>query len=835
MPPKKTAAVPAAKPAKPTTTKAPEKSPIKKPAPVAPTKKGKQQPPPPPIESSSSEEEEEFDEDDFDGEGEFDFFDGEGEFDFLDDGEGEFDDLYVSDDEDAEFNNTLDGYDGSDLDDDEYAAGPKKGTQQQQTVKRSVFDDFGSEDDNDDEDGEMDDYDEVVVSDDDEDGYEDEDDDNYAYDLEDDDINDLPFDQRAAVLQARAAKRLEMFTKEQGETEIEVFRLPSRMELEKEKEGVPDLSKIFQRIKDVIFVLSNFRKNRDPNRYRHEYLEVLRRDFAEYFGYLPSLIQRFMSMFTPAECLEFLEANENQRPTVIRTNTLKTRRRDLAEVLLQRGINIDVLGDWSKVGLKIYESQVPVGATPEYLAGHYMRQSASSFMPVLALNPQPNESILDMAAAPGGKTTYIAALMKNTGTLVANDVHKARLPALVGNIHRMGVRNCLVTHYDGRKMRPHFKKFDRILLDAPCSGLGVISRDPQIKTTKTNDDVKLCARLQKELLLTAIDMIDPNSKSGGYLVYSTCSISVEENEEVVNYALRKRHVKLVPTGLEFGTAGFTRFRNKEFHDSLRLTMRYYPHTHNMDGFYVAKFKVLQSGDKSAQAKEQQQTDEKTAAFDEKIATMRDVQHKNVGTVNLLQNTQKGRGVAPVQAKAKGAMNIQAIGGGASVAVSAAMFKKQDTTASASLAPTTKSTQKSTPVTKTNTKPSAKVLNNAVEDSSDDDDDVSSPPPQKDIKSKAKESTTTIAKPLKPGQKPAAMSKAQVAAAKKAAIGDEEVQLSAPAPIKKVATTKSSQIETTMPISSKRKQVNQEVIVDDEEDVKPVVKKQKAGAKSVGKK
>lgn len=92
----------------------------------------------------------------------------------------------------------------------------------------------------------------------------------------------------------------------------------------------------------------------------------------------------------------------------IRTNTLKTKRKDLAKVLITRGVSLDPVAEWSKVGLKIYESPVPIGATPEYLAGHYILQSPSSFLPVMTLAPQPYEKILDMAAAPGGKTSYIA-------------------------------------------------------------------------------------------------------------------------------------------------------------------------------------------------------------------------------------------------------------------------------------------------------------------------------------------------------------------------------------------------------------------------------------------
>lgn len=125
-----------------------------------------------------------------------------------------------------------------------------------------------------------------------------------------------------------------------------------------------------------------------------------------------------------------MDANDQPRPITIRTNTLKTKRKDLAQTLIQRGVNLDPLAEWTKVGLKIYESKVPLGATPEYLAGFYMLQAGSSLLPVMALAPQSDERILDMSAAPGGKTTYIAQLMRNTGVLFANDLKKDRLKVL---------------------------------------------------------------------------------------------------------------------------------------------------------------------------------------------------------------------------------------------------------------------------------------------------------------------------------------------------------------------------------------------------------------------
>ncbi|KAK2101519.1 rRNA (cytosine-C5-)-methyltransferase nop2 [Saguinus oedipus] len=478
----------------------------------------------------------------------------------------------------------------------------------------------------------------------------------------------------------------------------------------------PDLQRVHKRIQDIVGILRDFGAQREEGRSRSEYLNRLKKDLATYYSYGDFLLGKLMDLFPLSEVLdcqnapsaflshhltcvrkmfkppclpplsslssltysllsfpklvEFLEANEVPRPITLRTNTLKTRRRDLAQALINRGVNLDPLGKWSKTGLVVYDSSVPIGATPEYLAGHYMLQGASSMLPVMALAPQEHERILDMCSAPGGKTGYIgddashvdsqaggweqvwrqrnqlistvtalplAQLMKNTGVILANDANAERLKSVVGNLHRLGVTNTVISHYDGRQFPKvrleqclpggffHFTfslpdlnldltlvnsallvaeetsdssvsfpqvvgGFDRVLLDAPCSGTGVISKDPAVKTNKDEKDILRCAHLQKELLLSAIDSVNATSKTGGYLVYCTCSIMVEENEWVVDYALKKRNVRLVPTGLDFGREGFTRFRERRFHPSLRSTRRFYPHTHNMDGFFIAKFK-----------------------------------------------------------------------------------------------------------------------------------------------------------------------------------------------------------------------------------------------------
>mmetsp|Transcript_26408 Transcript_26408/g.44953 ORF Transcript_26408/g.44953 Transcript_26408/m.44953 type:complete len:679 (-) Transcript_26408:67-2103(-) len=393
-----------------------------------------------------------------------------------------------------------------------------------------------------------------------------------------------------------------------------VYHLPTAEELEDDENRVVPPSELRERIDDILEVLADFKTRREPGRSRSEYIERLGQDMAELFGYLQELVDYFLSMFGPNECLEFLEASDKSRPLVVRVNTLKARRKDLAAALMKRGVRLDPLANWSKVGLKIYESTVPIGATPEYLAGHYMLQSAASMCPVMALGPQPGDRVMDMSAAPGGKTSYIAQLMRNKGVVIANDLKPERQKATVANLHRLGVRNAVTCCYDGRKIGAQMRNsFDRILLDAPCSGLGVISRDPSVKVQRTIPDVKRCAHLQKELLVAAIDALNHKSKKGGgYMVYSTCSVAVAENEEVVNYLLSKRDVKIVDAGLDFGKPGFTRFEHKRFHPSLALTRRFYPHVHNMDGFYVAKIQKL-SDKRHGEAEKKEEEAAKEAA------------------------------------------------------------------------------------------------------------------------------------------------------------------------------------------------------------------------------
>ena len=351
------------------------------------------------------------------------------------------------------------------------------------------------------------------------------------------------------------------------------------------------------KIQNIVSILSDFKNRREEGKSRNDYMTELKYLCQSYFEYNSDICDLIFNLFSPNEAVKFMEASDSQKVLTIRANSLKTKRRELAKNLISRGVNLDPLAEWSKVGLKIYSSTVPIGATPEYLSGQYMLQSPSSFLPVLALNPQPGEKILDMCASPGGKTTYIGQLMKNEGLLVANDLKKERIKSLFFNIHRLGIKNSIITNYDGREFAKLYNKFDRVLLDAPCSGLGVISKDKSVKMNRTYKEILNNSRLQKELILAAIDSCNSKGKGEGIIVYSTCTISVEENEWVIDYALKHRYVKCIETGLEIGEPGFVQFREKHFHPSIVNTRRIYPHIHEIDGFFIAKLKKYSDGPK----------------------------------------------------------------------------------------------------------------------------------------------------------------------------------------------------------------------------------------------
>lgn len=206
-------------------------------------------------------------------------------------------------------------------------------------------------------------------------------------------------------------------------------------------------------------------------------------------------------------------------------------------------------------------------------------------LPVLALRPAPGERVLDMAAAPGGKTTHMCQLMKNQGLIVANDASLDRIRGLQSNLSRMGCTNAIIINYPGQDIP--YGGFDRILLDAPCTGLGVISKDQRVKATRTMDDVRKMQDLQRRLLWKALDMLDNSPNKPRLVCYSTCSVSIGENESVVDYVVSKRgDCRIVDTGLDVGRPGLKGYKGNRFVAGMEKARRFYPHVHNVQGFFL---------------------------------------------------------------------------------------------------------------------------------------------------------------------------------------------------------------------------------------------------------
>jgi tRNA (cytosine49-C5)-methyltransferase len=237
-----------------------------------------------------------------------------------------------------------------------------------------------------------------------------------------------------------------------------------------------------------------------------------------------------------------------------------------------------------------------IGRAIEHLLGYYYLQEISSMLPPLVLNPKPDEVILDLCAAPGSKTTQIAALMKNTGTIIANDLKLGRIKILASNLERCGVLNTIITKSSGegicKRLKENNFKVDKILIDAPCSGEGTIRGTPKTLEMWNIKKVHSLSRIQKSLLSNAISLLE---KEGGEIVYSTCTHSPEENEEVLDFILKKhKNVKIEKPSLPIeikSREGIKKWQEKEYLEEVKYSCRIYPQDNNTEGFFISKLKV----------------------------------------------------------------------------------------------------------------------------------------------------------------------------------------------------------------------------------------------------
>lgn len=228
-----------------------------------------------------------------------------------------------------------------------------------------------------------------------------------------------------------------------------------------------------------------------------------------------------------------------------------------------------------------------LGSTLEYLMGYYHIQGLASMVPAYVLNPSYDDFVLDMAAAPGGKTTQLSQIMQNKGLVIAVEKKRSRIRALLSNVNRLGAENVVLIKTDALNLiNINKSQFDKILLDAPCSGEGLIQKDPTRRYKTTMDDLRDFAHLQLSLIEIAYELL----KKGGYIVYSTCSVAPEEDELIVNFAIEELGMKAMSVEGYPASNGYIEYYTTRFSNDVKNCLRFFPHKQGTEGFFLCLLK-----------------------------------------------------------------------------------------------------------------------------------------------------------------------------------------------------------------------------------------------------
>jgi NOL1/NOP2/sun family putative RNA methylase len=310
----------------------------------------------------------------------------------------------------------------------------------------------------------------------------------------------------------------------------------------------------------------------------------------------PLFLERMKKLLTDEKDFDsYMKILKVEPVRAFRCNTLKISPESLKKRLEAKGWKIRIpFSNYPEI--MIVDSELKpgeLGRAIEHVLGYYYIQEISSMLPVLVLEPKEGERVLDLCASPGSKTTQIAARMNNKGLLVANEVKFGRIKILAANTERCGVMNMIMTRKDGIAICKRFKNenflFDKILLDAPCSGEGTIRSTPRTLEMWNIKTVENLSKLQKSLIAASIEILVP----GGELIYSTCTHAPEEDEEIVDFALKNFDVKVEKTKLPLETReGITNWEGKTYDRQVRLAHRVYPHVANTEGFFLVKIKKI---------------------------------------------------------------------------------------------------------------------------------------------------------------------------------------------------------------------------------------------------
>lgn len=301
--------------------------------------------------------------------------------------------------------------------------------------------------------------------------------------------------------------------------------------------------------------------------------------------HITEYLQRILSDEETQQYFDFLEQNHS---VYIRVNELKADRKKVADTLKGRyGIETEEVEN-IPYALKIVKDEVGIGKTVEHILGHFYLQSLSSMIPPIVLNPSAEDRVLDLCAAPGSKSTQLAQIMENRGTLVCNEIQADRLGTLVFNTERMNLLNTGVIHQRGEWLSKSYgNHFDKVLVDAPCSGLGILQKKEEVNKWWNVSRAENLADIQQRLLVSGIKML----RTGGELVYSTCTMTVEENEMLLDKVLKKYPLEIVPIEVPVPTIeGKTTYLDYIFEDSITLAKRILPWAIDSEGFFVVKLR-----------------------------------------------------------------------------------------------------------------------------------------------------------------------------------------------------------------------------------------------------
>ncbi len=289
----------------------------------------------------------------------------------------------------------------------------------------------------------------------------------------------------------------------------------------------------------------------------------------------------------PGKCDAFVDHMSFPAPPSVRVNPLMLQAPQLRQACAAIGQGVS----WSPDVFALDGMEGRLGTALEHLLGGCYIQAKAATLAVAVLDPQPGERVLDLAAAPGGKSTQIAAAMENSGLLFANEPNRRRLSALVGNLERCGVHNCVLTQAPGTVLARYFHNcFDRVLLDAPCSGDGILRKDEGVLRYWSPEDAVRKSWQQLGLARAAFHMLRP----GGSLVYSSCSLSTEENEDVLLALLRTYPEQAEVTPINQPELGppLAGDAASDYPDSFRGTARVWPHLQDTEGAWVARVRKL---------------------------------------------------------------------------------------------------------------------------------------------------------------------------------------------------------------------------------------------------